>query len=113
MSHCHDGGGCGCWALKPTVLGPDWRNYQDAFARLDEVTRRHVMKSAPFVMREPFRRAFRLAGRGLGRLESHILRQGCGWKLFFLVLRMFLSRPPRGGFPGNKLECLETFAAGH
>ena len=55
-------------------------------------------------------------GRGFGRWESHsVLRQERGWKLFFLVPRMLLSRPPRGGLiPRNMLESrLTAFAAGH
>ena len=100
------------------------RNYQDAFVRLDEVnvnqifeTRAHVMKSVPFVMRGAFRRALRLAmDEVLEGWESHsVLRQERGWKLFLLIPRMLLSRPPRGGLiPRNKLESrLAAFAADH
>ena len=64
-------------------------------------TRAHVMKSVPFVCEE----------RSDGRLAMDEVLEGweslCqerGWKLFFLVPRMLLSRPPRGLIPRNKLE---------
>ena len=99
------------------------RNCQEAFARLDEVnvnhifeTRAHVMKFVPLVMRGAFRRVLRLAMDEIleGRESHSVLRQERGWKLFFLIPRMLLSRPPRGGLiPRKKLESrLAAFAAG-
>ena len=49
--------------------------------------RANVMRSISHFLKGPYRAAVRLAMR----------EDSCGWKLFLLLPRMFLSRPPRGG----------------
>ena len=69
--------------------------------------RAHTMKTIPFFLRGGFRAAVRLS------LEEVVSGER-GWKLFFLLPRMLLSRPCRGGLvPRKKLETrFQKFFAG-
>ena len=75
--------------------------------QMDEVDLRDVfmmtpiiMKSAPPFMRSCFKSAMRLACKTIvqGRRVNDVELEMRGWKLFVLVPRMFLFRPPRGGW---------------
>ena len=73
-----------------------------AFTSLDEVVlveefdeRACVMKSVPRFLRGPYRIAMRVALEEIN--TEDLLRQERGWKLFMLLPRMLLHRPPRGG----------------
>ena len=94
-----------------------------AFASLDSVSlrdifkqRANVMISVPQCLRGPFRAGLRLAFSEveLGRRESSEVRKERGWKLFMLLPRIFLFRPPRGGLvPKATFKArFEKFAAG-
>ena len=76
-----------------------------AFRDLDEVNlvtlfdcRAQVMQTVPFFLRGGFKRAVRCALEEVirGCVHHDIPTQERGWKLFFLLPRMFLSRPGRG-----------------
>ena len=85
---------------------PGLRATQAALRGLDEVNlvnefsqRACVMHTVPRFLRGPFRRALHV---GLEEIsEGHRVnderRQERGWKLFLLLPRMLLHRPPRGG----------------
>ena len=61
--------------------------------------RASVMKSVPHCLKGPFRNALRLA------LEETSSDDVVRWKLFSLIPRMLLHRPPRGGLiPKEKLR---------
>ena len=65
------------------------------------------MKTIPFFLRGGFRAAVRLSLEEIvsGRDRGDVVQQERGWKLFFLLPRMLLSRPCRGGLvPRKKLE---------
>ena len=53
------------------------------------------MKTVPHFLRSPFRNALRVAMDEA--LEVNQLRSERGWKLFMLLPRLLLFRPPRGG----------------
>ena len=58
-------------------------------------TRAAVLRSVPHFLRGPFRIAL---GTALAEvIATEHVRQARGWKLFLLLPRMLLSRPPRGG----------------
>ena len=58
-----------------------------------------VMKSPPKFLRGAYRAAMRIALKEIsaGATLSDEVRQTRGWKLFLLLPRMLLFRPPRGG----------------
>ena len=58
-----------------------------------------VMKSPPKFLRGAYRAAMRIALKEIiaGETLSDEVRQTRGWKLFLLLPRMLLFRPPRGG----------------
>ena len=75
-----------------------------------------VMKSVPKFMRGAFRGAWKISLEAIRKGHSAGNEEvACGvWKLFMLLPRMLLSRPPRGGLiPRQRLEeRLGTFNAG-
>ena len=79
--------------------------------------RAHVMRSIPHLLKGPYRAAVRLALREatVGRTTGDMLRLTRAWKLFLLLPRMWLSRPPRGGLvpKGRLLERVSLFHNGH
>ena len=84
-----------------------------ALVTLDEVDpavvfrqRAAVMKSVPHFLRGPFRNALKLVleEASWGNCRNDEVRQERGWKLFMLLPRMLLHRPPGGGvIPHSKL----------
>ena len=74
------------------------------------------MKSVPYFLRSGYRAAVRLALEEVvsGCDSGDVVKQERGWKLFFLLPRMLLSRPCRGGLvPRRKLETrFQKFFAG-
>ena len=75
---------------------------RDAFRRMDGcdverifLRRAIVMRTVPMCIRGPYRAAMRVA-LVEATSETHVQRAR-GWKLFLLLPRMLLSRPPRGG----------------
>ena len=71
-------------------------------ARVDEVdlnTISNVMRSITHFLKGPYRAAVRLGMReaSCAHETGDVLRLTRAWKLFLLLPRMFLSRPPRGG----------------
>ena len=101
-------------------VGPRIRK---AFRSLDEVDVAHlfriravVMKSPPKFVRGAYCAAMRIALQEIVEgSEAHNEDRQCrGWKLFLLLPRMLLFRPPRGGLiPKNRLlERLAMFATG-
>ena len=84
------------------VFMPNLRaaGFRAAFAALDEVDlplmferRAVVMRSIAFFLRGPYRNAMLLALEEI--CASEALRRARGWKLFLLLPRMLLHRPPR------------------
>ena len=75
-----------------------------------------VMKAVPGFMRGAYRSAMRLALAEIdeGRAHNMNLRMSRGWKLFLLLPRLLLFRPPRGGkIPKAQLHRrFEAFARG-
>ena len=76
-----------------------------AFHDLDECNlvilferRAHTMKSVPYFLRGGCRAAVRLALEEIvsGWDSDDVVKHERGWKLFFLLPRMLLSRPCRG-----------------
>ena len=71
-----------------------------------------VMKSVPGFMKGAFRGAMKISLEEIkkGQLASNVETTTRGWKLFMLLPRMLLCRPPQGGLvPRKRLE--ERFAA--
>ena len=75
---------------------------RDAFRRMDGcdverifLRRAIVMRTVPMCIRSPYWAAMRVA-LVEATSETHVQRAR-GWKLFLLLPRMLLSRPPRGG----------------
>ena len=75
---------------------------RDAFRRMDGcdverifLRRAFEMRTVPMCLRGPYRAAMRVA-LVEATSEAHVQRAR-GWKLFLLLPRMLLSRPPRGG----------------
>ena len=88
------------------LLVDDW-NLTDKLKK-----RASVMKSVPHCLKGPFRNALRLV---LEEASSEdVVRQERGWKLFLLIPRMLLHRPPRGGLISKEKvrERFEVFARG-
>ena len=90
-----------------------------AFAELDgidlamEFSRRAVlMKSVPHFLKGPYRSAMKLAMEKA--TQFNLIRQERGWRLFLLLPRLLLYRPPRGGnIHKSKLaERFQAFAEG-
>ena len=90
-------------------------------ANLDEVDlntifarRAHDMRSIPHFLKGPYRAAVRLAMREASgaRETGDVLRLTRAWKLFLLLPRTFLSRPPRGGLV-PKTRLLERVSLFH
>ena len=87
---------------------------QRAFALLDGVDlksrftfRACVMRTVPHFMKGAFRLGLRVALEEVlvGHSQRCDVRMTRGWKLFMLLPRMILHRPPRGGqMPRKKLE---------
>ena len=63
------------------------------------IRRANVMRSIPHCLKGPCGAAVRLAMREASSAHEtgDVLRLTRAWKLFLLLPRMFLSRPPRGG----------------
>ena len=81
-------------------------DYRAAFESLDELDLNsifkgtaNVMRVVPFLMRGAFRGALRLAMNEavLVHNRNDVPREERAWKLCFLLSRMLLTRPPRGG----------------
>ena len=73
------------------------------------------MKTVPFFLRGGFRAALRVAleKTSTGQERGDEQKQERGWNIFFLLPRMLLSRPCRGGLvPRKKLEGFEIFFSG-
>ena len=98
----------------PVVMEARVRAPVRAFANLDAVNLvdlfdhwARVMRSVPHVLKGAFRMALRVAFQEIfdgteANSEARVVR---GWKLFLLLPRMLLFRPPRGGVvPRKKLE---------
>ena len=79
-------------------------------------SRAHTMRTVPFFLRGAFRAAMRMSMEEIvsGWNLHDEVKQERGWKLFFLLPRMLLSRPCRGGLvPRKKLETrFQKFFAG-
>ena len=106
----------------PAVSVPIER-FTDSFqwlAELDlEVVFKHrpcLMKSVPGFMKGAYRSAMRVALAEIdqGRAERDATRSSQGWKLFLLLPRLLLHKPPRGvSVPKKKLQYrFEVFAEG-
>ena len=67
-------------------------------------TRAQTMKTVPFILRGAFRAAVRTSLEEIMSGWDHRdeVKQERGWKLFFLLPRMLLSRPCRGGLVSRK-----------
>ena len=90
----------------PAIVFASRGDYRAAFTSLDVLElnsmfegRANVMRSVPFVMRGAFRGALRIAMNEavLAREQNDVFREERAWKLFFLLPRILLTRPPRGG----------------
>ena len=80
--------------------GPDLR---EAFSTLDDVNvipifhqRAAVTKTVPRFLRGPFRNALKIAMEEVLSSDD-VVGQSRGWKLFVMIPRMLLHRPPGGG----------------
>ena len=98
-------------------------DYRAASESLDELDlnsifegRANVMGVAPFLMRGAFRGALRLATNEavLAHNRNDVPREERAWKLFFLLPRMLLTRPSRGGkiSPAKLEEKIARFTDG-
>ena len=98
----------------PAIVFASRGDYRAAFTSLDVLElnsmfegRANIMRSVPFVMRGAFRGALRIAMNEavLPREQNDVFREERAWKLFFLLPRILLTRPPRGGkIPPKQLE---------
>ena len=98
----------------PIPMEPRVRAPAVAFASLDAVNlnevfqlRARVMRSVPFVFRGAYRMAIRVSMQAIisGVEAQSDVQTERGWKLFFLLPRMLLYRPGRGGLvPRRQLE---------
>ena len=87
----------------PVWLGPDltWTTSKVGTLMFDR--RAPVMKNVPHFLRGAFRNCLRLAMEEACQRDT--VRCERGWKLFMLMQRMLLHRPPRGGnIPRHKLQ---------
>ena len=101
------------------IGGVKARQISEGMESMDEVIlgdilkiRASVMKSVPKFVRGPFRMACRVAfdHHATSMARGDRLGQVRAWKLFLMLPRMLLSRPPRGGeVPKKKLQ--DRFAA--
>ena len=102
---------------------PHARDSTAGFASLDEVdlaevfeVRACVMKSIPKFMRGAYRGAMKLSLQEIqrGSVVNNSTVETRGWKLFFLLPRLLLFKPPRGGLvPRGRLqERMSKFASG-
>ena len=78
--------------IQQALRGLDEVNLQDEFS-----LRGCVMKNIPRFLRGLFRCALRLALREITVSQGDQVRSARGWKLFMLLPRLLLFRPPRGG----------------
>ena len=94
----------------PTVSVPVER-FADSFQWLGEVDLEVVfkqcpclMKSVPGFMKGAYRSAMRVAFAEIdqGRVERDATRSSRGWKLFLLLPRLLLHKPPRSGLVPKK-----------
>ena len=94
--------------VEPELPVPDFPSVamRTGFRSLDAVQlkdvfvqRASVMQHIPVFLKGPFRNALRVALSEIleGSAAGDELREERGWKLFFLLPRMLLSGPPRGG----------------
>ena len=78
--------------------------------------RAQVMKTVPNFMKGVFRGGLKMSLEEIlqGRARSDIVKEIRGWKFFFLLPRLLLFRPPRGGLvPKARLqERVSMFNAG-
>ena len=84
------------------------------FRSLDEVNmedtfeaRALVMKAIPKFVKAVFRSAIKVSLQAIarGREMNDVVVETRGWKLFLLLPRLILSRPPRGGvIPRGRLQ---------
>ena len=106
--------------VQDILFVPERRSMATGFESLDMVdfervfeVRALVMKSVPGFMKGAFRGAMKISLEEIkkGQLASNVETTTRGWKLFMLLPRMLLCRPPRGGLiPRKRLE--ERFNAG-
>ena len=82
----------------------DGVNLSEEFSR-----RPSVMKNVPHCLRGPYRNAMRLAMDEAN--HSNAVRSERGWRLFLLLPRLLLHRPPRGGHIPESHR-FDDFAAG-
>ena len=101
--------------VQDIVFVPQRRSMAAGFESLDMVdlervfeVRALVMKSVPGFMKGAFRGALKISLEEIirkGQLASNVETTTRGWKLFMLLPRMLLCRPPRGGLiPRKRLE---------
>ena len=98
----------------PPMIERPVRGLQGAFASLDGVDlkdrfkfRACVMRTVLYFMKGAFRLGLRAALEEVlaGFTQRSDVRMARGWKLFMLLPRMMLHKPPRGGgVPRKKLE---------
>ena len=105
------------------LFTPQTRAMSNGFEGLDEVSlgevfevRAQVMKTVPNFMKGVFRGGLKMSLEEIlkGRARSDSVKEIRGWKLFFLLPRLLLFRPPRGGLvPKARLqERVSMFSAG-
>ena len=92
-----------------------------AFASLDEVDpcaqfqqRAAVMRSEPKFLVGMFRNALKIALEEIVRTDDEVTQER-GWKLFLMLPRMLLHRPPGGGqiSKAKLLQRFQQFVEGH
>ena len=94
-------------AIRAAIAELDGIDFSMEFSR-----RAVVMESVPHFLRGPYRSAMKLAMEEATQLNP--IRQERGWRLFLLLPRLLLYRPPRGGnIHKSKLaERFQAFAEG-
>ena len=123
-----DGGECEALEELPEPTDPisfdlPRRNLRAGFTVLDGVSlseifarRAVVMRSIPKCFRGAYVAAVRVSIHEIldGKASGHIQREVCGWKLFFLLPRLLLFRPLRGGLVSKRQlhERMALFNAG-
>ena len=109
--------------IQDTLFLPERRSMATGFESLDMVDlekvfeeRAFVMKSVPGFMKGAFQGALKISLEEIrkGQVARNAETSTRGWKLFVLLPRMLLCRPPRGGLiPRKRLEeRLAAFNAG-
>ena len=87
----------------PAIVFPFRGDYRAAFMSLDALElnfmfegQANATRSVPFLLRGAFRGALRVAMNEavLAREQNDVPREERAWKLFFLLSRMLLTRPP-------------------